>query len=318
MLLAVLAAIACGVFLQQRTFNPAVLVASQTGDAVAESAARPQASASAEPLSLAGLAGLVPLSPAERFSPDNLYDKIDGKAELYLSAGFIEMRCQRLSLKAAPDPWLEWFVYDMGSLAGAFSVFSTQRRSEGQPLDFTTYGYRTRNGLYFVSGSNYVEALGSAADGPLMEAMLNLAQRSVADAGTATARLADLETFPAEDLVPASQTLQVADAFGFDQFTNVFTARYKIAGKEVTGFITACSEPAGARNLCQAYHSFLLANGGQAVSGPPEVGEQVTLMGGLELVFAEGKFVAGVHAANEASAAATLAQRLRNRLASTP
>jgi len=83
-------------------------------------------------------------SAPETFTADNLYDKVDGKADLYLTAGFVGLQCQRLALKATNDVWMEWFVYDMGTLPQAFSVFSLQRRAEAQTLDLTPFAYQPR------------------------------------------------------------------------------------------------------------------------------------------------------------------------------
>ncbi|HYR03636.1 MAG TPA: DUF6599 family protein, partial [Syntrophobacteria bacterium] len=59
--------------------------------------------------------GLVALSQPETFGPETLSEKIDGKAELYLSAGFVQLLTQRFSRKGNPQAWLEVFLYDMGS-----------------------------------------------------------------------------------------------------------------------------------------------------------------------------------------------------------
>ena len=159
-----LAAIAGGIFLKQYSFNPAVLVARNLEPKGAVSKTTGNTGDWLPP-------ELAVFGAPESFTPDNLYDKIDGKAELYLAAGFVRMNCQRFALKDATDQWLEWFVYDMGTVPQAFSVFSAQRRAEGQPLDLTEYAYRTRNSLYFICGSNYIEAVASSASEPLMNAM---------------------------------------------------------------------------------------------------------------------------------------------------
>ena len=125
-----LAGIAAGVYHKQFSFNPAVLVA--TTAAPAPAATKPAASAPNDSLPTLP-PELSPLSAPETFTADNLYDKVDGKADLYLTAGFVGLQCQRLALKATNDVWMEWFVYDMGTLPQAFSVFSLQRRAEAQP-----------------------------------------------------------------------------------------------------------------------------------------------------------------------------------------
>ncbi len=310
LLLATLVAIAMGVGMRQAVFNPAVLVLRLVEPA------QPSAPATAAP---AGLPPeLKPFGLPEQFSPDNLYDKIDGKAELYLAAGFVQMHCQRFALQGAPDEWFEWSVYDMGEVPQAFSVFSTQRRSEGQPLDLTPYAYRTRNGLYFVCGQEYVEAVASAEDQRLTRAMLAMGSRFVAARPAAQTHLSQLDLFPQVNLVPASYTLQISDGFGFDQLKSVFAAQYKIAGTELMAFITSCTNHAAAESLSAAYRSFLLTNGGKEASAPNSSDKPIAIMGNFEFLFVEDNFVAGVHAAPAIEPAQQLEGQLRQHLASLP
>lgn len=306
-ILLILAVISLGIFIRQSTFNPAVLVAREAIPTVAAPA----------PVATAGLIPpqLQLLGASESFNADNLYDKIDGKAELYLAAGFARMHCQRFSLKDAPDQWFEWFVYEMTSLPSAFSVFGTQRRAEGQPLALTEYAYRTANAVYFVCGSNYVEVVASDASAPLLNGALAMASAFVAEAPSVRTHLAELDLFPSVDLVPGSQTLQIADAFGFDGLKNVFTARYQAGAAEFTAFLTACANPAEAQRLRDAYAAFLLGNGGKEQAGGNGLERRIEIMGGVELIFNEGNFVAGIHGATAVTPAEVIAKRLREKLA---
>ncbi|HKI68725.1 MAG TPA: DUF6599 family protein [Verrucomicrobiae bacterium] len=303
-----LAAIAAGVFIKQRTFNPAVLVAQPAGEAFVGQANVGEAVAWLPP-------ELKAFGAPESFTPDNLYDKIDGKAELYLSAGFVRLNCQRFALKSALDQWLEWFVYDMGTLPKAFSVFTVQRRPEGQPLDLTQYSYKTQNALYFVCGSNYIEAVASSPNESLMQAMVALARNFVTQSGSSESSLGQLDLLPKENLVPGSYTLQTANAFGFDQFTNVYTAQYKIGGSEILAFVTSCPDVPKAAALRDAYRAFLLENGGKELSATGSAADKpIEIMDTIEMVFSAGSYVAGVHSAPRMEPAAKLAAELRSRL----
>ena len=303
---AVLVIIAVGVGLRQASFNPAVLVARDA----TSSHVRSPATARAPVIS----SQLEPLGAGESFNADNLYDKIDGKAELYLAAGFGQMHCQRFALKQTRDLWFEWFVYEMHDLPSAFSVFTTQRRAEGQPLKFAEYAYRTQNAVYFISGSNYVEVVASEANDRLLNAALEMASAFVASDSSGHSRIAELDLFPQEDLLPNTQTLQVADAFGFDGLKNVFTARYRINEVEVIAFLTKCPNVTEAARVRDAYAAFLLGNGGKELSGSGGAERRVEIMDGMELVFSTGNLVAGVHGASSLKAAEILAQRLRVKL----
>jgi hypothetical protein len=86
-ILGTLAAISGGVFLAQFNYNPAV---KQMATVLAAADKRPVAApASAEKSLISTPPGQSPLSPPEIFDAATLSDKINGKAELYLSAGFV-------------------------------------------------------------------------------------------------------------------------------------------------------------------------------------------------------------------------------------
>jgi hypothetical protein len=310
-----LAGIAAGVYHRQFSFNPAVLVAT----AAASAAPKPAASAPGESLPTLP-PELSALSAPETFTTDNLYDKIDGKAELYTTAGFVGMQSQRLALKATNDVWMEWFVYDMGTLPQAFSVFSLQRRADGQPMDFTPFAYQCQNALFFVCGRYYVEAVTAMPTDAMMAAMRAMARQFVAAHPPGEMRIPELNLFPPENLEPNSQNLQVVNAFGFDQFTNVFTAKYSVpAGAtniEVQVFFELTKSPAAAAALRNAWRSFLLANGGKEIESgnATALGKPINFMDSIEIAFSQGNAVAGVHAAPDASTAAKIAQELADGL----
>ena len=313
-----LAGIAAGVYHKQFSFNPAVIVATAP---VPAALAAPKPIASAPNDSLPTLPPeLSAFSAPETFTADNLYDKVDGKADLYLTAGFVGLQCQRLALKATNDIWMEWFVYDMGTLPQAFSVFSLQRRAEAQTLDLTPFAYQTQNSLYFVSGRYYVEAVTAMPTEPMMAAMLAMARQFVAAHPPGAAEIPELKLFPPENLEAGSQGLQIVDAFGFDGFTNVFTAKYRVPGgatnAAVLAFLELTKTSTTAAALRDAYRSFLLANGGKEIEAgaAPSLGKPINFMDNIEIIFTESNMVAGVHAAPDAASAAKVAQQLAENL----
>jgi hypothetical protein len=208
----------------------------------------------------------------------------------------------------------------MGTLPQAFSVFSLQRRAEAQVVDLTPFAYQTQNALFFACGRYYIEAVTAMPTEPMMAAMRALARQFVAAHPPGAARIPELDLFPADNLAADSRGLQVANAFGFDRFTNVFTARYNLAGgatnTEVLAFLELTKTPADAAALRDAYRSFLLANGGREIESgdATALGKPINFMDGVEMVLAEGNAVAGVHAAPDTVSAAKVAQRLADSL----
>ena len=312
--LAVLAAIAAGIYAVQFRFNPAVLNFLEGPAAIAK------ASASSQPL-LDLPEGLSPLSPPERFDRETLSDKIDGKAELYLSAGFIRLDCQRIALAGRPQDWIEAFVYDMGSAPNAYAVFSLQRRSDGTPLDFAEFVYRAENALFLAHGSFYLELVASGRDEPLLAALETLARSFMARRpAAAKAAIAERDLFPREGLAEESIRLIPADAFGVAGLDRVFTAAYAADGVEMTAFLSRRANPQEAAELARSYVDFLKAYGGEAdpAEAPDGGASVVAILDMYEVVFVRGAFLAGVHEAPSREKGLALADRLAEKLAEVP
>lgn len=317
-----LGAIVVGVLIAQRNFNPAVQVATRSWSAAPtvtapEDVQLQQPGFVGEDFTAYIPAGLVVFGPIEQFDEDTLSDKINGKADLYLTSGFRHLRCQRFALQDSEDDWFEWFVYDMGNVTQAFAVYSIQRRPESKPVELTEFAYATKNALYFVCGQFYVEAVAATPSQKLMEAVLGMARNFVAATKPGPMHLPELDLFPAENLVPYSHTLQIATAFGFEGFNNMFTAKYNANGNQVLAYVTVLADTQQASALAQDYYRFLLANGGKDVVPSSALSgvRMVSLLDSYEVVFSHENIVGGVHAALSKQAAEQVTAELLNHIA---
>jgi hypothetical protein len=316
--LACLPAIAAGLLWTQSRFNPAVVNFLQ-GEA-ARAKGPSAATAPAEPI-LPLPEGISALTPAERFDRETLSDKIDGKAELYLSAGVVRLDCQRLALTAQPDLWVELFLYDMGSFENAYAVFSAQRRADAAALDFAEFAYRSENALFFVHGPFYLEVIASGTDDRLRASTDALARAFILGRPVAKAAIAERGLFPKTGLVEASISLIPADAFGVAGLDRVFTATYQTpAGAQLTAFLSRRADPQEAAARAGAYVDFLKAYGGEvkALDEPVPGGAVVAILDMVEVVFSQGPFLAGIHEASDRDQAVLLAGELAAKLKEVP
>lgn len=261
--------------------------------------------------------GFKPLTAVETFGPATLSDKIDGKAELYLSAGFCKLTCQRFAEAENSRVWLEILVYDMGSTRNAFAVYSSQRRADAQQVDFSPSAYRTANALYLVTDQNYVEIIASQATPNLSKAMLRVGRSFLSKHPGKINRLKELALFPKEHLTSGSIALLAANAFGFEQLNNIMTARYDSDSTQLTAFLSIRKTAREASALAAAYHDFLLQNGGRDASStvPITAVKLVQIFDTFELIFTQGPILAGIHEADSQAAAERLALALQHELA---
>lgn len=306
--LLVLALVGAWVGLRQSQTNPAVEAALGQGVIIAG-----QTSAALADITPPSL---VLLSPPERFGKASLADKINGKAELYLSAGFKSLTTQRLSLVANPESWLEIFVYRMNDLRAAFGVFAQQRRPGAASLKIGDFAYQSANAVFVVHGPHYLEVIAAKPDPGLMQAAQELARAFVAQTRVDQDTITELALFPAQGMTPSSQSYLAKNAFGFAGLDKVFIARYASPTGPITAFISRRKDRAEAIAKAEALHRGLLALGGKDLAAGPGLpgAKVVDLLGGTEVIMSVGPYLAGVHQAMDRAAALALAQRIKEAL----
>ncbi len=263
--------------------------------------------------------GMAEMTPPESFGPDGLSDKIDGRAELYLSAGFVAMRCQRFADAQDGNQWMETFVYDMGTPDNAYSVFSQQRRPDVKDSDVAAKAYMTQNSLHLAHGRYYVEIVQAAPTPRMAEAAVAFARKFVAGITGGGKKLAELELFPPDNLRAGSISRATEDQFGIEGLDNVYTAIYVVDGKTVTAFLSRRKSSQEADSLAKAYADFFLPFGAKVINTDSPVGGAKTLEidGVFKCVFTRGSLLAGVHEAPDAASARAVAEKMGRKLTET-
>jgi hypothetical protein len=310
LILVILVLIAVVVFLQQFRFNPAVTAQSALEGGI-------------EDASSAQFSTLVPLpenlsemTPLETFTPDTLYEKINGQADLYLVSGFLELKSQRYVQTDNQDMWFEVFKYDMGTIENAFAVYSQQYRDDGHPVEWTEFAYSVANALFFVHGPNYMEMRAASTNEDLVASMHNVAKKYVESHTLEKATIAGFSWFPQEDLDTKSVSIIVSNAFGFESLDQVFTAEYRIDGVMVTGFMSQRAGAQEASELASAFQDYFLRFGGRELEAgfPSPNGKTIEIMDTTNIIFSEGTYLAGVHEALNIEVGREVASRLHEQI----
>ncbi|MBF0112023.1 MAG: hypothetical protein HQK74_04740 [Desulfamplus sp.] len=262
-----------------------------------------------------------PMSAPEFFNHVTLSDKINGKAELYLPAGFKSLQAQRfkvgsksissdlspeLSSANSSNLWIEVFIYDMALPENAFSVFSRQRRQGAKSISISEYGYHTENAIFFAHGQFYVEMVASIPSLDVVNLMVELGRVFVNDhkLDIAPKKINIADIFPAQfkyqdnknlKLDKDSITLIASDAFGFDKFNNIYTATYLLDNlPTLTAFISKRESPKEAADIAKNYTNFLVDFGANRIDPAIEGVYGVEIMDTIELIFSLNQYLAGV------------------------
>jgi hypothetical protein len=263
--------------------------------------------------------GLKPLIPPEEFGPNNLYEKINGQAELYLSAGFVRLKSQWFAEVENPDSLFEVYVYHMGDELNAFSIYSTQRIDDASKVDLVPFAYQTENSLYLVHGPYYVEIISATLSENILPTMISLAQNFIKDTPVDKKSIEELRFFPKKNLNQGSMSLIARNAFGFDGLDRVFTATYNIDGRKVTAFISKQKNSQEAKELAEGFHKYFITFGGKDMK--PNVvikgAKMVEIMDTFEIMFPLNSYLVGVHEASSKIQAEALAEKLAAKLQQT-
>jgi len=263
------------------------------------------------------------LSEIEFYNPDNLYEKINGKAPLYTESGFVKLATQNFVSNDDESLWLEIHIFDMSNVRNAFSVYSIQRRAEA--MVWGTWGprytYKTGNSLYFICDQYYVEIVGSTVSQNLFKAIEEIAKylKVALKGDKKVSDIAELALFPVANVIEGSAKLYRANAFGFAGFTDIFTCRYELNGKLITAFLSNRSDMRNARATADSYYKFLIENSAQSQETDNQIlkNHEVHVLdfyGTTEIVFSIGSFVSGIHEADDRQAAEEIATRLIEKL----
>jgi len=214
----------------------------------------PSPAASGEPLEISGA---TPMGPTEFYSPDTLYEKINGRAPAYLDFRVQQLRCRSFSVADSAGSYVDLYEYRMDSPVNAFGIFALERDPAGKPLDFAPDGYAGDMGFFFRQGNRYVQVIASDQKPATIALARSLAERVAKSIPADDAGLGARKRLPSAGLVPGSFEYTEDNALGQDFLKEVFQATYEHEGKKVRFFLMVASPEAAAKG----WDSFLAFSG---------------------------------------------------------
>ena len=191
-----------------------------------------------------------------RFTPESLYEQINGRAELYLSynvirlthASFDNRHDDRLSISVS--------VYDMGSPINAFGIFSVERFPGEPKVDLGRDAYRTNADYYIWHGQHYIRIISSDTGEESRRFGLDWARILVGALPASGGGVWGFDLLPRHNLVEDSVRYFVVDAMGLDFMHDTFTAQYSSDGGPVTAFISRSGLAEGTTHVMDQYREF--------------------------------------------------------------
>jgi len=249
-----------------------------------------------------------------RFDAENLYVKINGRADFFLSRGFRSLTF--VTLEGPSGTAVDVELYDLGSAENALGALAAERPPETKASSGggTTW-YVARNALFLARGESYARAIGSD-ESPAVLAQLETLRKAF-EGGIAAgekpwtvALFADALGIPPDRLQYAAE-----NAFSFGFAKNVTSATLDDGETEL--FVLPAGDAAQAKTLSARFEEGFLSYGEKvATAGASWVKDRY--LSTFSRTVAAGTMVVGVRGAQDMAKGAEALARLEKAVIALP
>ena len=195
------------------------------------------------------------------YLPENLYNYINGAADLFLSYGFLKLVGAEYTPVSGRKDYLIADIYDMGNKLNAFGVFQSKRNPESKLFKIGTGAYGDEKYIFFYKGRFYAEIQGNQSTQHNKDALITLAKKMVGGISGDSTPPSELNYLPDTSRVPGSEIYITGGILGHAFLDRGLVSDYKINGEEVKAFIAFYSSKELAVTAFSRYKEFLKKSG---------------------------------------------------------
>ena len=195
--------------------------------------------------------GWKPSGEIQTFSADDLYQYIDGGADLYLTYDFQDLEVLEYQNEKEATATVE--VYRHKTPYDAFGVYSQERPPTPELLAVGAQGYRGEDFLNFVTGAYYVKISTYKAGGEVREVLISFAKKVAENLGEKAELPSLLKSFPEEGKIRNSEKFVAKNFLGYSFLHTAFTVEYVVGAKKFQVFIIESENKSESRNMIETY-----------------------------------------------------------------
>ncbi len=188
----------------------------------------------------------------EVFNPENLFDRINGAAPLFLENNFREMTS--VEYQKGKD-YITLQIYRHATPEDAFGMYASERSSE---LDHYLIGGEAQGdnaSLFFFAGNIYVKMWGNSSEN-VKSVMHKIGGELAKKIDPGASYPTVFQIFPQEDKLPYSEAYVTANYIGHEFLKNVYVAKYNKEGKPFQLFLVDGKTIDGAKDTLTKYYIF--------------------------------------------------------------
>lgn len=206
-----------------------------------------------------GFEGWTKKGKPDLYTPDNLFEYINGAAEVFLSYDFVKLAT--LTYENNKENSFTVDVYQHSSDRNGFGIYSQEKPQKGDFRDIGTQGYYEKGVLNFLKGSFYVKMSGYDL-GDNDEKVLTFAAKELAKALEGGVDFpAVAKCFPGKGKIANSEAYINKNFLGHAFLHSAFVADYEIDGREFKVFIIETGKPEEVKEILNNYTALLKKKG---------------------------------------------------------
>jgi hypothetical protein len=189
----------------------------------------------------------------EVFNPDNLFDRINGAAPLFIENNFREMTS--IDYKKGDD-YITIQAYRHATPEDAFGMYASERSTELTYLPgIGGEAQGDDENLYFFAGNIYVK-MSSHSETEVKQILSTIALGLSSKIDPQAGYPAILKVFPPKDKQLYSETYITSSYIGHEFLKSVYTATYETGGKTFQLFVVDAQSEEGAKEVLTQYFAF--------------------------------------------------------------
>jgi hypothetical protein len=188
----------------------------------------------------------------ETFNPDNLFERINGAAPLYLESNFREMTSMEYK---KGEEYITIQAYRHATPADAFGMYASERSPDLTFFPFAGEAQGDASNVFFFAGSIYVKMWGYA-EGDISAALQQIAAGLAAKIDPQADYPTVLQAFPESNKVAHTEAYITSNYIGHEFLKSVYTTDYALNGKTCQAFVIDAGTPEAAQQTLVSYYAF--------------------------------------------------------------
>jgi hypothetical protein len=264
----------------------------------------------------------------ETFNADNLFEKIDGRAESFTDYKVKGMAYTYYHPAGDESNEVQLYIFELGDTLKALGKYGTEKPDEAKPLAIGAEGYTSAGSTLFYAGPYYTQIV-STKDDPKFAAFALEIARKIADkqrpaGAAAVAKTGEGKPDPNAPATPealfallpggsgkANPNYIAEDVFGYSFLSDVFLAEYTEGSASWKGFLRPYATPDEAKAVFEKYLASAKQDGAEVKEIKTEGAERMVVasnIGLFDALFLKGNAIGGVAGATEEKPAAAFSR----------